>query len=151
MLVAALTESRRIHVAREQGLLDMPKSALTMHAWWLIPQYMLIGLSDMFTVVGLQELFYDQMPFEMRSIGAAAYISVTGVGSFLSSGLIYLVQGISSKAGHEWLGDNLNRANLEDFFWLLAGMSCVNFCVFVFVAKRFVYKKIEHKASDIEA
>ncbi|KAG8363708.1 hypothetical protein BUALT_Bualt19G0050500 [Buddleja alternifolia] len=143
MTVAALVESKRVHIARQNGLLDNPKLVVNMSVWWLIPQYVLCGLSDVFTVVGLQELFYDQMPVAMRSVGAAAYISVVGVGSFLSSGLISIVQGISSRAGHEWLGDNINRANLEYFYWVLAAMSVVNLCGYVCVAKRFVYKKVE--------
>ncbi|XP_073128802.1 protein NRT1/ PTR FAMILY 5.4 [Henckelia pumila] len=142
MAVAACVESKRVRVARQNGLLDVPKAVVPMAVWWVIPQYMLCGVSDVFTIVGLQELFYDQMPAEMRSIGAAAYISVTGVGSFLSIGLISIVQGVSSKAGHEWLGDNLNRANLAYFYWVLAALSAVNFCGYVYVARRVVYKKI---------
>ncbi|KAK6119214.1 hypothetical protein DH2020_047029 [Rehmannia glutinosa] len=143
MAVAACVESKRVRVARENGLLDDPKSVVPMAVWWLVPQYVLIGISDVFTIVGLQELFYDQMPVAMRSIGAAAYITVTGVGSFLSSGLISIVQGISGRGGHEWLGDNINRAELECFYWVLAGMSAVNLCGYVFVARRFVYKRSE--------
>ncbi|KAL2234115.1 UNVERIFIED_CONTAM: Protein NRT1/ PTR FAMILY 5.4 [Sesamum indicum] len=144
MAVAACIEGRRVRIAREKGLLDEPKSVVPMAVWWLLPQYMLCGLSDVFTVVGLQELFYEQMPVGMRSIGAAAYITVTGVGSFLSSALITIVQGISSRCGHEWLGDNINRGNVEYFYWVLAAMSAANFCGYVCVAKRFVYKRIGH-------
>lgn len=94
----------------------------------------------MFAVVGLQELFYDQMPAAMRSMGAAAYLTVTGVGSLLSGVLITVVQRAS---GEEWLGDNINRAKLQKFYWVLAAMSAVNLCVYVCVAKRFVYKRIQ--------
>lgn len=142
MAVAASVESKRVRIATENGILDEPRAVVPMAIWWLIPQYMLCGVCDVFTVVGLQELFYDQMPVSMRSVGAAAYISVVGVGNFLSSGLISIVQGVSKRAGGEWLGDNINRANLECFYWVLAIMSAVNFCVYVVVARRFVYKKI---------
>ncbi|KAL0464517.1 UNVERIFIED_CONTAM: protein NRT1/ PTR FAMILY 5.4 [Sesamum latifolium] len=120
MAVAACVEGQRVRIARENGLLDDPKSVVPMAVWWLIPQYVLCGLSDVFTVIGLQELFYEQMPVGMRSIGAAAYITVTGVGSFLSSGLISIVQGISSRCGHEWLGTTLIEGMLSIFigFWL---------------------------------
>ncbi|TXG49090.1 hypothetical protein EZV62_024965 [Acer yangbiense] len=93
-------------------------------------------------VVGLQELFYDQMPEALRSLGAAAYISVVGVGSFLNSALISIVQVITAKNGYIWLGDNLNRAYLDRFYWLLAGLSAVNFCVYLWIANGFVYKKV---------
>ncbi|KAK4421884.1 protein NRT1/ PTR FAMILY 5.4 [Sesamum alatum] len=143
MVVAASVEAKRVNVARQNGLVDEPKSVVPMAIWWLVPQYMLCGLSDVFTVVGLQELFYDQMPVQMRSIGAAAYISVTGVGSFLSSGVISIVQGVSSRAGRGWLGDNINRANLEYFYWVLAALSAVNFVGYVCLARRFMYKRAD--------
>ncbi|VFQ61402.1 unnamed protein product [Cuscuta campestris] len=141
MAVAGLVETRRIRVAAENGRLDSPKSTLPMQIWWLAPQYVMVGLTDVFTVIGLQELFYDQMPAEMRSVGAALHISVVGVGSFMSGALITAVQGISARSGHEWLVDNINRAHVNYFYWVLAGIGAVNLCVYVFAAKAFLYKK----------
>ncbi|KAI7755329.1 hypothetical protein M8C21_034000 [Ambrosia artemisiifolia] len=121
MIVSALVESKRVGVATQQGLLDNPKSTIPMSVWWVVPQYILMGVSDVFTIVGLQELFYDQVPEEMRSMGAAAYLSVVGVGSFMSSALISVIQVITARRGDEWLkGDNLNRAHLDYFYWVLA-------------------------------
>ncbi|CAH9085216.1 unnamed protein product [Cuscuta epithymum] len=142
MAVAGLVETKRLRVAAENDLLDSPKSTLPMQIWWLAPQYVMIGLTDVFTVIGLQELFYDQMPVEMRSIGAALYISVVGVGHFLSGALITIVQGISARSGNEWLVDNINRAHVNHFYWVLAGLGAINLCFFVFAAKAFIYKKI---------
>ncbi|KAK3016611.1 hypothetical protein RJ639_006489 [Escallonia herrerae] len=107
MVMAALEERKRLSFAKLYGVLDRPKSTVPMKVWWLLPQYMLCGLSDVFTIVGMHELFYDQMPESMRSLGAAVYLSIVGVGSFLSSGVISLVQvqEISlRRGGHEWLG-----------------------------------------------
>ncbi|XP_052192045.1 protein NRT1/ PTR FAMILY 5.4 [Diospyros lotus] len=143
MVVSALVEAKRVKAARDHGLTEAPKSIVPVTAWWLLPQYILCGLSDVFTVVGMQELFYDQMPEQMRSIGAAAHISILGVGSFMSSGIISGVQAISSRFSDGWLGDNLNRAHLDYFYWILAGLSGVNLCVYVLVAKGFVYKKMD--------
>ncbi|XP_027091223.2 protein NRT1/ PTR FAMILY 5.4 [Coffea eugenioides] len=147
MVVAGLVEAKRVETARENGLTDSPKSMVPMKIWWLIPQYMLFGVCDMFTIVGMQELFYDQMPEEMRSMGAAAYVSSIGVGNFMSSLAITAVQGISGK---KWLVDNLNRANLHYFYWILAGLSAVNFCVYLFVTKGFIYKRFEYSESGNE-
>ncbi|KAF8403632.1 hypothetical protein HHK36_011736 [Tetracentron sinense] len=147
MIVAALVEARRLSVAREHGLLDQPKTIVPMSGLWLLPQYIVIGVSDVFTIVGLQELFYDQMPEEMRSMGAAVYLSVIGVGSLLSSAVISIVQLISTSCGDEWLGDNLNRAHLDYYYWVLAGLNTLALCVYVGVAKCFVYKKIEDVSS----
>ncbi|KAE8038397.1 hypothetical protein FH972_010915 [Carpinus fangiana] len=148
MAVSGLVEAKRVGVAKQYNLLDNPKATVPMSVWWLLPQYILCGLSDVFTFIRLQELFYDQMPEPMRSLGAAAYVTVVGVGSFLSSAVISTVQAISSSFGEEWLGDNLNRAHLDGFYWVLAGLSALNLCVYVWVAKRFVYKKVEGDDDD---
>ncbi|KAM5551701.1 hypothetical protein ABKV19_026510 [Rosa sericea] len=150
MVVAALVEAKRVGVAREYNLMDNPKAIVPISVWWLLPQYFITGLSDAFTVIGLQELFYDQMPDAMRSLGAAAYISILGVGSFLSSFIISLVETITRNSGERWLGNNLNRAHLDDFYWVLAGLSALFFGVYVWVAKRFVYKKVVGEASSGE-
>ncbi|XP_019185432.1 PREDICTED: protein NRT1/ PTR FAMILY 5.4-like [Ipomoea nil] len=146
MAVAGVLETKRLRVAAENGLLDSPTATLPMTIWWLAPQYILTGLSDVFTVVGLQELFYDQMPVQMRSTGAALYLSVVGVGNFISGVLITIFQGITAKSGHQWLVDNLNRSHLNYFYWLLACLGAVNFCIYVYAAKAFVYKKMEAAA-----
>ncbi|MFS7910641.1 putative proton-dependent oligopeptide transporter family [Helianthus anomalus] len=76
MGVAAIVETKRLKVAREYGLLDDPDAVIPMKIWWLLPQYLLVGAGDVFTIVGMQEFFYDQMPSDLKSIGLALYLSV---------------------------------------------------------------------------
>ncbi|XP_030962567.1 protein NRT1/ PTR FAMILY 5.4-like [Quercus lobata] len=143
IVVAALVEAKRVSIAKQYDLVDKYKEIVPMSVWWLLPQYILSGLSDMFTFVGLQELFYDQMPESLRSLGAAEYVSVLGVGSFISSAIISIVQAISSSCGEKWLGNNLNRAHLDYFYWVLAGLSALDLCVCLWSAMRYMYKKLE--------
>ncbi|XP_022956478.1 protein NRT1/ PTR FAMILY 5.4 isoform X2 [Cucurbita moschata] len=145
MVASALVEAKRVAVAAEHGLIDTPKVTVPMTIWWLIPQYMLCGVSDAFAVVGLQELFYDQMPESMRSIGSAAYISVIGIGNFLSTAIISAVQAASR---HKWLVDNLNRSKLQYFYWVLAGLSGLNLCCYIWVANGYVYKRVGGKDGE---
>ncbi|KAI9115254.1 hypothetical protein K1719_013573 [Acacia pycnantha] len=140
MLVAALVESKRVGVASDYNLLDNPKAILPIRVWWLLPQYILLGFADAFSIVGLQHLCYDQMPEAMKSLGAAFYISNAGVANFMSSALISIVEAASKK---KWLGNNLNRSHLDSFYFLLAGIGLLNLVVYVVVAKRYVYKKVE--------
>ncbi|GAB4831739.1 hypothetical protein Ancab_005751 [Ancistrocladus abbreviatus] len=148
MIVAARIEGRRVRIAIENGLVDKPKAIVAMRIWWLLPQYLILGVADSFIIVGLQELFYDQMPEGLRSIGAAAYISAVGIGSFISSAIISVVQGISSRYGQKWLVDNLNHAHLDYFYWVIAGLCSLNLGIFVWIAKGFSYKKISDEDDD---
>ncbi|KAG5027508.1 hypothetical protein JHK86_023422 [Glycine max] len=50
---------QRLKTAQEYGLVDKPNATIPMSVWWLVPQYFFFGISNVFTMVGLQELFYD--------------------------------------------------------------------------------------------
>ncbi|XWS08297.1 hypothetical protein CRYUN_Cryun41cG0067500 [Craigia yunnanensis] len=149
MVVASLVETKRINVAKNHGLVNNPKSIVPMTIWWLVPQYVLAGIGEVFTIIGLQELFYDQMPEGMRSLGAAAFISIVGVGSFINNAIISIVQKITSRNENIWLGNNLNHAHLNYFYWVLAGLSVINFCVYLRVASSGACDLIRCKAKDL--
>lgn len=141
MVVAALVEMKRLKTAKESGLVDDPKATVPMSVWWLVPQYLLFGLNEVFAMVGMQEFFYDQVPYELRSMGLSFYLSVLGVGSFLSSLLVSVIDKLSSSVdgGESWFSSNLNQAHLDYFYWLLAGLSMVGLVAFVHFSRYFVY------------
>ncbi|XP_045827642.1 protein NRT1/ PTR FAMILY 5.10-like [Trifolium pratense] len=140
VIVAALVEIKRLKTAQEYELVDDPNAIVPMSICWLVPQYFLFGISEVFTMVGLQEFFYDQVPNELRSMGLALYLSIVGVGSFLSGFLISMIENITGKDGHEsWFCDNINKAHLDYFYWLLTGLSVVGFTLFIYFSKSYVY------------
>ncbi|XP_021888105.1 protein NRT1/ PTR FAMILY 5.10-like [Carica papaya] len=142
MVIAALVETKRLDTAREHGLIDNANATIPMSIWWLVPQYVILGICDVFTVVGLQEFFYDQVPSELRSVGMSLYLSIFGVGSFLSSFLISAIDKASGREGKDsWFSNNLNRGHLDYFYWVLAGLSFVEFIVYLCFARSYVYKE----------
>lgn len=149
MVSAALTEKKRTHVASTHGLLDTPKAVIPLSVFWLVPQFALMGVADVFTLVGLQEYFYDQVPDSMRSLGIAFYLSAMGVGSFLSSLLITIVNRVSKRGGHPgWIVNNLNTSHLDYFYWVLAILSTLNLCCYVYIAHLYTYKKVKQIMSS---
>ncbi|KAH0470631.1 hypothetical protein IEQ34_000354 [Dendrobium chrysotoxum] len=144
MVVAALVEMKRIQTAREHHLIDEPNATVPMSILWLLPQYILFGIMDALGMVGLQEFFYDQVPDALRSLGLALYLSIFGIGSFISGLLVSVIDEITKREGESWFSDNLNRAHLDYFYWLLAGLSAIALVFFVCFARSYVYKKKEY-------
>ncbi|KAA8516366.1 hypothetical protein F0562_016659 [Nyssa sinensis] len=143
MVVAALVERKRLSVLKN----DPMKGSMSMSVFWLAPQFIIIGVGDGFTLVGLQEYFYDQVPDSMRSLGIALYLSVIGAASFLSSLLITVVDHITEKSGQSWFGKDLNSSRLDNFYWLLAAITAVNLCIYVWVARQYSYKNVQRRAA----
>jgi peptide/histidine transporter 3/4 len=138
--VAALVEARRLETAREHGLVDDAGATVPMSWAWLVPQYVIMGVSNVFTLVGMQEFFYDQMPSELRSLGLALYFSVLGISSFISGALISLLDRVTASGGGDsWFADNLNRAHLDYFYWLLAGVSAAELALYLYFVRSYVY------------
>ncbi|XP_022852257.1 protein NRT1/ PTR FAMILY 5.10-like isoform X1 [Olea europaea var. sylvestris] len=142
MIIAALVERERLKTVAEYGLVDKANATVPMSVWWLLPQYLLFGIADVFTMVGLQEFFYDQVQNELKSIGPALYLSIFGIGNFLSSFLISVVEKATSGPGRDgWFSDNFNRTHVDYFYWLLAGISASAFAVYLYTAKSYIYNR----------
>ena len=132
MIVAALVETRRLEISRNGVRNDSGSVNSQLSIFWLLPQYILLGISDIFTVVGMQEFFYTQVPSTMRTIGIALYLSVFGVGSFLSALLISVVELFTGTCGKDnsWFSDDMSEARLDKYYWLLALLSLLSFLMF---------------------
>ncbi|RWR81575.1 protein NRT1/ PTR FAMILY 5.6 [Cinnamomum micranthum f. kanehirae] len=141
MGTAAIVERKRLGTVEKEAV-----DATPMSVFWLAPQHMIFGVADAFTLVGLQEYFYDQVPDAMRSLGIAFYLSVLGASNFLSSLLIYAVDHVTQKGGRSgWFAKDLNKSRLDCFYWLLTVLSGINFSVYVLLATRYSYKKFEKR------
>ncbi|KAJ0102631.1 hypothetical protein Patl1_06469 [Pistacia atlantica] len=142
MIVAAIVERKRLGIANEE-IIQGGNHEVPMSVFWLAPQYGILGIGDGFALVGLQEYFYDQVPDSMRSLGIAFYLSVIGLGSFLSSFLIILVDHITGNGAKSWIGKDINTSRVDNFYWLLAALNGLNLCVYVYLAKKYTYKNVQ--------
>lgn len=62
MLAAAWVESKRLALAAEGKFVDKDQKVVDMVIWYQTPQYVLVGLSEVFTSIGQLEFFYNQAP-----------------------------------------------------------------------------------------
>jgi peptide/histidine transporter 3/4 len=142
MVAAALVEAKRLKAVHDHGLEDRPEETVPITVFWLIPQYSILALAQVFAYIGQLEFFYDQAPDSMQSLGTAFFTSNTGVAQFLSTALLHVVVRATGGDGHRsWIVANLNLCRIDKFYWLLAVMSAVNLLFYIAVAKWYVYKK----------
>ena len=151
---AYLVEVRRMRVIRERSV-HRAGDTVPMSIFWMLPQYVLLGVGDVFNSVGILEFFYDQSPDGMRSLGTTFFTSGLGVGNFLNSLLVTFVDRTTrgrGTAGKSWIGDNLNDSHLDYYYVFLLLLSVLNMAMFVWVAKRYKYKRefleVEHRESE---
>ncbi|CAK8540541.1 unnamed protein product [Lathyrus sativus] len=141
---AAIFEKYRRNYAVQNGfeasfLTPMPN----LTAYWLLIQYCLIGVAEVFCIVGLLEFLYEEAPDAMKSIGSAYAALAGGLGCFfatLINSVVKSVTGNSDKRQESWLSQNINTGKFDYFYWILTSLSLINFCVFLFSAHRYKYR-----------
>nr|BEK82043.1 NPF transporter [Taxus x media] len=143
MSVAAVIETKRRNVAVLHGFMEKPKGVIPMSAFYLVPQYSLLGVAEAFSSIGIIEFLYSQFPENMRSVAGALFFLNLGIGNYVSSFLVSVLQS-STGGGREqsWLGQNLNTSRLDYFYWLLAGLAAVNLLYFLVCARWYKYKAV---------
>ncbi|KAI6705554.1 hypothetical protein NL676_008516 [Syzygium grande] len=145
MAVAAAVEVKRKAVARNRHMLNaLPMlQPLPISAFWLSFQYVIYGVADMFTNVGLLEFFYSEAPNGLKSVSTCFLWSSKALGYFFSTIMVNIVnratKGITRSGG--WLaGNNINENHLNLYYLLLSMLSLINFSVYLIVARRYKYR-----------
>ena len=154
-VVSALVEIKRKSVAAKYHLLDDPNATIPISVFWLVPQYCLHGLAEVFMFVGHLEFLFDQSPESMRSTATALYCIATAIGNYVGTLVVSLVHKYSGK-DRNWLPDrNLNRGRLEYYYFLVSGIQVINLIYYVICAWFYTYKPLEeisemNKEEDLE-
>ncbi|KMT07894.1 hypothetical protein BVRB_6g145900 [Beta vulgaris subsp. vulgaris] len=132
MVAAALMEKHRRETSiQHQKLLSI---------FYITPQFLIFGLSEMLTAVGLIEFFYKQSLKGMQSFLTAMTYCSYSFGFYFSSVLVSLINKVTSSSKNGWLSENdLNKDRLDLFYWLLAGLSFLNFLNYLFWANWYSY------------
>lgn len=137
MLFAALVE-----VKRKRRSLENPHKRISV--FWLSFQYGIFGIAEVFTLVGSMEFFYKAAPLGMKSLSTSFTFMAHSFGYFLSSAFVAIINGVTrriapSKQG--WLhGHDLDKNNLNLFYWFMAILSGLNFINYLYWAAWYKYR-----------
>ncbi|GFP93903.1 protein nrt1/ ptr family 7.3 [Phtheirospermum japonicum] len=118
----------------------------------LVPQYVFIGISEIYMLVGQLEFFNGQAPDGLRSFGSALSMTSISLGNYASSLILTIVTNISTSDGDPgWIPRNLNKGHLDNFFYLLAVLTAADLVLYVVCAKLYKYTKFEERNSIIKS
>uniref|UniRef100_A0A7C8ZFC9 Nitrate/chlorate transporter n=1 Tax=Opuntia streptacantha TaxID=393608 RepID=A0A7C8ZFC9_OPUST len=139
MVSAALVEIKRLKTAQMDGLVNKPGAIVPLSVFWLIPQFLFVGAGEAFTYIGQLDFFLRECPKGMKTMSTGLFLSTLSLGFFVSSILVTIVHKLTGNK-RPWIADNLNQGRLDYFYWLLAGISVINFLVYLVFAKWYRYK-----------
>ena len=96
------------------------------------------------------EFFYDQSPEDMQSLGTTFFTSGVGVGNFMNSFLVTMVDKVTGRdGGKRWIGNNLNESHLDYYYSFLLVTSILNFVAFLWASSKYIYKKEVTEAKEV--
>ncbi|KAL6912230.1 hypothetical protein ACP4OV_001035 [Aristida adscensionis] len=141
MVVAGVVEVERLK------RVAAPEQPSSLSVLWQVPQYALIGASEVFMYVGQLEFFNGQAPDGVKSFGSALCMASISLGNYVSILLVSMVTTFT--AGEGWIPGNLNSGHLDRFYFLLAALSLVDLAVYIACAAW--YKGIKLDSGDAKA
>ncbi|KAL5538815.1 hypothetical protein UlMin_044825 [Ulmus minor] len=130
MLAAGFTEVERLK------RVTPGEKVSSLSIFWQIPQYVLVGASEVFMYVGQLEFFNGQAPDGIKSFGSSLCMASISLGNYVSSLLVNMVMGITAKGSKPgWIPDDLNTGHMDRFYFLIAILTALDFVVYLFCAK----------------
>lgn len=144
MIVSAVIEVKRRDIANGGstiGTLLGSGTISSMSGLWMVPQLMILGVSEAFNLISQIEFYYKEFPEHMRSVaGALAFLNLA-FGNYLSGFLVTIINrstGVDGKPS--WLSQDLNKGRLDLFYVVIAGIGAFNMIYFIVCARWYRFK-----------
>lgn len=95
---AAIVEMARLDMAKKTSLVHQ-STAVPMNILWQAPQYILVGVAKVFSVMGFIEFAYEQSPDGRRSCCQACALVIVTLGSYLVSIMLKTIDSVTEGRG----------------------------------------------------
>ncbi|XP_078438391.1 protein NRT1/ PTR FAMILY 7.3-like [Wolffia australiana] len=144
--VLAMVAAGTVEIFRLRYVTDDGSSSLNI--MWQIPQFVLIGASEVFMYVPQLEFFNSQAPDGLKSFGSALCMTSISLGNYVSSIIVTIVMDITTRRNKPgWIPGDLNKGHIDRFYFLLAAMTVVDFVVYLICARW--YKSTRWESRDL--
>ncbi|KAL3519159.1 hypothetical protein ACH5RR_021748 [Cinchona calisaya] len=145
MVAAGVTEIERIKRV-------VPgKHSSSLSIFWQIPQYALVGASEVFMYIGQLEFFNNQAPDGIKSFGSSLCMASISIGNFVSSMLVNVVMQITAKGDKPgWIPEDLNNGHMDKFYFLIACLSAIDSVIYIVCAKWYKRVNLDEDNSTIK-
>ncbi|XP_050408235.2 solute carrier family 15 member 4 [Patella vulgata] len=145
---------------------DTEYYAADLSVLWQIPQYALIGMSEVFTSVAGLQFAVSMAPKSMKGIIMGLFYFTSGIGSFLGTAItgilnankIWFVDGddhgdINCRLPcrpHDYTFQANKSCHLDYYFYFLAGVELIGLILFVIVSKIYHLDQDEHNQNILQ-
>ncbi|XP_069713352.1 solute carrier family 15 member 3 [Phaenicophaeus curvirostris] len=141
ILMAGLLEQKRLwYVLHNQTVPQLIGNerylAAALPGWWQVPQFLLLGISELFVIIPGLEFVYAEAPESMKGATMGLFFFISGVGLLLGSGL----EALLSLPAHGWMRcpedhGTIDSCRMDNYFFLLAGIQLVTCLLFIWISR----------------
>ncbi|KAJ0628551.1 putative proton-dependent oligopeptide transporter family, PTR2 family proton/oligopeptide symporter [Helianthus annuus] len=125
MVVSAIVETIRRDLANSN-------MRVVMSAMWLVPQFVLLGLTEAFNGIGQLEFYYSELPNSMPSLAMVMFKVSMAVASLIASLLTNIVDSVTGQGGGvSWLSSDIDEGHVDYYYWLLSFLTLLNFVYYL--------------------
>jgi len=151
VIVAGVVEIQRRNTWIDGGfciqtVFDESRNASSVNVFWQIPQFMLVGSSEVLMVITGLEFAYSQAPQSLQGLVMGAFLVTSALGSYVAIVLVIIVRAASNS---DWYpSEDPNHGHMEYFYFLLSGLMVINFVVFLYIASSYKYKTVPKRTKE---